>query len=61
MARLKRRRRLKDGSAPFDQAERAYGGRAFNLTQYNKRPQRFVEIFGFKVPYSVDELDAAAM
>ncbi|MBX4969298.1 hypothetical protein [Rhizobium binae] len=31
----------------------------FELTRYNQRLQRSVEIFGFKVPYSVDELDAA--
>ncbi|WP_439624506.1 branched-chain amino acid aminotransferase [Shinella sp.] len=45
-------------SAVFE-GERAYGGRIFKLTEHNRRLHASAEILGFKIPYSVEELDAA--
>jgi branched-chain amino acid aminotransferase len=47
-------------SAVFE-GERAYGGHVFKLTEHNERLHRSAEILGFKVPYSVEELDAATI
>lgn len=47
-------------SAVFE-GERAYGGRIFKLTEHNQRLHASAEILGFKIPYSVDELDAASV
>jgi branched-chain amino acid aminotransferase len=45
-------------SAVFEGA-RAYGGRVFKLTEHNTRLHDSAAIMGFKIPYSVEELDAA--
>lgn len=47
--------------APSSNPKRAYGGWVFKLTEYNQRPLRSAEILGFKVPYSVEALDAATV
>ncbi|WP_097142272.1 branched-chain amino acid aminotransferase [Rhizobium subbaraonis] len=47
-------------SAVFE-GERAYGGRIFKLTEHNRRLHRSAEVLGFKIPYSVEELDAASV
>jgi branched-chain amino acid aminotransferase len=47
-------------SAVFE-GERAYGGRVFKLTEHNQRLHNSAEILGFKVPYSVEELDGATI
>ncbi|MCF3640745.1 branched-chain amino acid aminotransferase [Rhizobium sp. TRM95111] len=47
-------------SAVFE-GERAYGGRIFKLTEHNQRLHQSAEILGFKIPYSVAELDAASV
>ncbi|MBL0371953.1 branched-chain amino acid aminotransferase [Rhizobium sp. KVB221] len=47
-------------SAVFE-GERAYGGRVFKLTEHNQRLHDSAEFMGFKVPYSVAELDAATI
>ncbi|PSS61764.1 branched-chain amino acid aminotransferase [Ensifer sp. NM-2] len=47
-------------SAVFE-GERAYGGRIFKLTEHNQRLHNSAEILGFKIPYSVEELDAASV
>ncbi|NVD39421.1 branched-chain amino acid aminotransferase [Ensifer sp. HO-A22] len=47
-------------SAVFE-GERAYGGRIFKLTEHNQRLHNSADILGFKIPYSVDELDAASV
>jgi branched-chain amino acid aminotransferase len=47
-------------SAVFE-GERAYGGRIFKLTEHNRRLHRSAEILGFKIPYPVEELDAASV
>ena len=47
-------------SAVFE-GERAYGGRIFKLTEHNRRLHNSAEILGFKIPYSVEELDAASV
>lgn len=47
-------------SAVFE-GERAYGGRIFKLTEHNQRLHASAEILGFKIPYSVEELDAASV
>lgn len=41
------------------EGERAYGGEVFKLTEHNERLARSAEILGFKLPYSVAEIDAA--
>jgi branched-chain amino acid aminotransferase len=47
-------------SAVFE-GERAYGGRVFKLTEHNQRLHDSADLMGFKVPYSVAELDAATI
>lgn len=47
-------------SAVFE-GERAYGGRIFKLTEHNQRLHASAEILGFKIPYSVEELDVATI
>ena len=47
-------------SAVFE-GERAYGGRVFKLTEHNQRLHDSATIMGFKIPYSVAELDAATI
>ncbi|CAN7391650.1 branched-chain amino acid aminotransferase [Rhizobium sp. LjRoot258] len=47
-------------SAVFE-GERAYGGRVFKLTEHSQRLHESAQILGFKVPYSVAELDAATI
>ncbi|MCA1442933.1 branched-chain amino acid aminotransferase [Ensifer sp. IC4062] len=46
-------------SAVFE-GERAYGGRIFKLTEHNQRLHQSAAILGFKIPYSVEELDGAS-
>jgi branched-chain amino acid aminotransferase len=43
-------------SAVFE-GERAYGGKVFKLTEHNQRLHKSADILGFKIPYSVEELD----
>ena len=46
-------------SAVFE-GERAYGGEIFKLTEHTERLHESARILGFKIPYSVAELDDAA-
>ncbi|MBM3516374.1 MAG: branched-chain amino acid aminotransferase [Alphaproteobacteria bacterium] len=41
------------------EGERAYGGRIFKMTEHSERLERSASILGFKLPYSVAEIDAA--
>lgn len=41
------------------EGERAYGGEIFKLTEHNQRLHNSAEILGFRIPYSVEEIDAA--
>src|ERR1700744_6344786 len=41
------------------EGERVYGGKVFKLTEHTGRLHTSAEILGFKIPYSVEELDAA--
>ncbi|CAN7221335.1 branched-chain amino acid aminotransferase [Rhizobium sp. LjRoot254] len=47
-------------SAVFE-GERAYGGRVFKLTEHNERLHTSANLMGFKIPYTVEELDAATI
>jgi len=47
-------------SAVFE-GERAYGGRVFKLTEHNQRLHTSADLMGFKIPYAVEELDAATI
>jgi len=47
-------------SAVFE-GERAYGGRVFKLTEHNQRLHTSADLMGFKIPYTVEELDAATI
>lgn len=47
-------------SAVFE-GERAYGGEIFKLTEHTERLHRSGEILGFKIPYSVAEIDQACI
>ncbi|UVC07042.1 branched-chain amino acid aminotransferase [Rhizobium sp. TH2] len=47
-------------SAVFE-GERAYGGRVFKLTEHNERLHTSANLMGFKIPYAVEELDAATI
>jgi branched-chain amino acid aminotransferase len=47
-------------SAVFE-GERAYGGRIFKLTEHSQRLHDSAEILGFKIPYTVAEIDAASI
>ncbi len=42
------------------EGERVYGGNIFKMTEHHQRLQLSAEILGFKLPYSVAELDEAA-
>ena len=45
-------------SAVFE-GERAYGGQIFKLTEHNERLHESARLLGFKIPYSVAEIDEA--
>jgi branched-chain amino acid aminotransferase len=45
-------------SAVFE-GERAYGGEIFKLTQHTERLHESARLLGFRIPYSVEEIDAA--
>jgi hypothetical protein len=47
-------------SAVFE-GERAYGGEIFKLTEHTERLHRSADILGFKIPYSVAEIDQACV
>lgn len=47
------------GSGVFE-GERAYNGQIFKKTQHHQRLHDSASMLGFKIPYSVDELDQAA-
>lgn len=46
------------GGAVFE-GTRVYGGKAFKLNDHNTRLHKSAEILGFKVPYTVEELNKA--
>ena len=46
-------------SAVFE-GERAYGGEIFKLTEHTERLHESARILGFKIPYSVSEIDDAS-
>lgn len=46
------------GSTVFEGC-RAYGGRIFKLTEHTERLHASAEILGYKIPFSVAEIDAA--
>ena len=48
------------GSCVFE-GERAYGGRVFKMTEHHERLHKSARVLGFEIPYSVAEIDAAAM
>jgi len=41
------------------EGQRAYDGKVFELTRHSERLHKSAEILGFKIPYSVAEIDAA--
>ncbi|WP_026480991.1 branched-chain amino acid aminotransferase [Ahrensia sp. 13_GOM-1096m] len=43
------------------EGERAYGGNIFKMTEHNERLHNSAEILGFKIPYSVQEIDDACV
>ncbi|MEM5501519.1 branched-chain amino acid aminotransferase [Ahrensia kielensis] len=43
------------------EGERAYGGNIFKMTEHNERLHKSAEILGFKIPYSVQEIDDACV
>ena len=45
-------------SGVFD-GERVYGGEIFKLTEHTERLHKSADILGFKIPYTVEEIDAA--
>jgi branched-chain amino acid aminotransferase len=45
-------------SAVFE-GERAYGGEIFKLTEHSERLHESARILGFRIPYSVEEVDEA--
>ena len=45
-------------SAVFE-GERAYGGEIFNLTEHTQRLHESARILGFRIPWSVEEIDDA--
>ena len=47
-------------SAVFE-GERAYGGEIFKLTEHTERLHESARILGFKIPYSVQEIDEACV
>ncbi len=46
------------GSSVFE-GERAYGGKIFKSREHSERLHKSADILGMKIPYSVDELEAA--
>jgi len=46
------------GSSVFE-GERMYGGEIFKLTEHTERLHMSAEVLGFKIPYSVAEIDQA--
>ena len=42
------------------EGERVYGGEIFKLTEHSQRLIRSAELLDFKVPYSLEEIDAAS-
>lgn len=46
------------GSSVFE-GERAYGGEIFKLREHTVRLHRSAELLGFKIPYTVEEIDDA--
>ncbi|MDF2118391.1 branched-chain amino acid aminotransferase [Roseiarcaceae bacterium H3SJ34-1] len=46
------------GSSVFE-GERAYGGKIFKSLEHTERFHRSAELLDFKIPYSVDEIEAA--
>lgn len=40
---------------------RAYNGKVFKMREHNERLLKSAELLGFKIPYSVDELEAATL
>lgn len=46
------------GSCVFE-GERVYNGEVFKLQEHNERLHRSAELLGFKIPYSVEELNEA--
>ena len=42
------------------EGQRAYNGRVFKLTEHSQRLHRSADLLGFKIPYSVTEINAAA-
>ncbi|WP_425417414.1 branched-chain amino acid aminotransferase [Oricola indica] len=47
-------------SAVFE-GERAYGGEIFKLTEHTERLHESARLLGFKIPYSVEEIDQACI
>ena len=47
-------------SAVFE-GERAYGGTIYKMREHHERFHNSANILGFEIPYSVDEIDAAAL
>lgn len=43
------------------EGERVYNGEVFKLREHNERLHRSAELLGFKIPYSVEELNNATM
>jgi branched-chain amino acid aminotransferase len=43
------------------EGERAYGARIYKMTEHHERLQRSAELLGFELPYSVAEIDDAAL
>src|SRR5690606_40144660 len=41
------------------EGERVYGGKVFKLTEHSARLVKSAEMMGFKIPYSVAEIDRA--
>lgn len=46
------------GSCVFE-GERVYNGKVFKLTEHSQRLHKSAEILGFKIPFTVEELDDA--
>lgn len=46
------------GSCVFE-GERAYGGKIFKSREHSERLHKSAELLGFKIPYSVDEIEKA--
>jgi branched-chain amino acid aminotransferase len=43
------------------EGERAYNGAIFKMAEHHRRLHNSAEILGFKIPYTVEEIDSAAM